>query len=443
MTCTHCSTILRITQQGVQEYRDSIPQRQPPSGVVVERKASGNLSINVPRTWHLYILPKRLTFLALLIGLGLGILITSLWLLVVILSATSGGTHTANLDCAILPPMFVVFASVVVTYSVMVGLRKNLPALRLENGIIYALPTEQTVDGKDVRQIYTAVTIFRDPSDSRLLPLVGVYVLTKDDKRIRLLGPLISEEVALYVEEILEMELGIFNLPVYGDQAIPGQPRDVIPESPTPPASVEGIQCEGCAAQLHETPKDRRHGYVVCKYCNGVTLIYDPGTSKPILGLPKLNSPIFHYRLTKTHTGLEISAHDANTPTRLEISGGALHLYREQRQTHTMVITDIASIHVKKRTIYPDPEQITSGMSVRWLWKSVKAKSEAEKSSGILDPQAVMEQMGDFTTFTIVARNTCGDEIGLLEKIQDPREAFVLVKLLNKIRSQINRRANA
>jgi hypothetical protein len=436
VTCTYCSTVLRITLQGTQEYRDSIPHREAPPGVVVERKGSGNLSITVQRTPQLSVLNKEAVLPAILIGSAIGIALSGVVTVPTLLIGIAQNAWFFILTAIGLLAVSIiisVFVTQIVMAAIMSRMNKNLSPLRLENSIIHSSFKRESIIGKNVEQFYAAVA-------TGAFPTIGVFALTKDGRRIRLIWPLISKEAALYVEEILEVELGIFNLPVYGDPDIPGQKRDVVPESPAP-ASVEGIQCEGCAARLHETPEETRQGYVVCRYCNGMTLIYEPGTSKPILGLPEPNSPAFRYRLAETHTGLEVSDRDTKT-VMLEITEGELHLYHGQKRDHTLSMSDLANICVKARTIESPAEPTTALGGLKNLWSFTKAMDEAGKYSGEVDPLEVMMQIGGRKTFRIVARNTRGDEIGLLEDIKDPREAFVLMKSLSKMRSQTDRQAN-
>jgi hypothetical protein len=48
--CSHCSTVLRITNKGTEAYREALQSAAVPEGVVVQRLKPGSLSIAARRT---------------------------------------------------------------------------------------------------------------------------------------------------------------------------------------------------------------------------------------------------------------------------------------------------------------------------------------------------------------------------------------------------------
>ena len=73
----------------------------------------------------------------------------------------------------------------------------------------------------------------------------------------------------MYVEELLEIEVEIFNLPVYGDTQVDVKEAVDLQQQPD-----EQITCYACAASLLITASARKEGYIGCKYCHTITLLY-------------------------------------------------------------------------------------------------------------------------------------------------------------------------
>jgi hypothetical protein len=266
VTCSHCSTVLRITQKGMKEYEASILAREEPSGIRVKRGGPGRLSITAPRTQGAaavinYRELKKGTKIGVAVAVGIGLASGVISLLLTNIDLPN---PISLFFCLVIP-------AVIISIFAVGMIHKSLPPLRLEGDLIHpsVLGTGQ-VATKNIQQIYTAVTNVLTGSGDKSVVSCMVYALTQDGDRFPLIGPLDSQEAALYIEEILEVEIGIFNLPVYGDADLPGQEGHMLPESPEV-MPIKGLQCQSCAAELNETPEARRRGFLVCDYCEVVT----------------------------------------------------------------------------------------------------------------------------------------------------------------------------
>lgn len=428
-TCSHCSTVLRITQKGMKEYKASILAREEPSGIRVKRGGPGKLSISALRTQSAaavinYRELVKGTKIGVAVAAGIGVVsaVISLLLTIFLPSASIDLPNPISLFfCIVLP-------AVIISIFVVGMMHKSLPPLRLEGDLIHpsVLGTGQ-VATKNVQQIYTAVTNVLTGSGDKSVVSCMVYALTQDGDRFPLIGPLDSQEAALYIEEILEVEIGIFNLPVYGDVDLPGQEGHVLPESPemTP---IKGLQCQSCAAELSETPEARRRGFLVCDYCEVVMLLYEPDTSKPILGVPDPNSPTFQYRIEATPDGLAIFARHSDTfPELIRVLQGQLHLTRPDGSVRTIETSRIIDFQVKETAVAQGGKVDRSMLS-----GIVKTFGTAMAHSGDVDPQKVLRQAIGLTAFKVVAKTVDGREDSLLDNIRDPQEAFLLVESLKK-----------
>lgn len=141
---------------------------------------------------------------------------------------------------------------------------------------------------EEIRQIYAAATIFTTGQQGDTGTLHNnVCVLTRQGCREIVFGPAKSIAMALAVEQILETELGLYNLRVKGDERSDtlDSPLEESPQMPV--KSAEGkvlTTCEVCAAKLEPTSADWDKGYTNCFYCDHLFALYDGQAQEVILG---------------------------------------------------------------------------------------------------------------------------------------------------------------
>jgi hypothetical protein len=159
-TCAYCSTILRITEKGTQEYKASITQRAAPRGVTIKREGSGNLLISAGPTKAATVVNKRELKLGARTGLiataAIGLLIGIIALLVTISSPDLLVSVLAVSITAFSSIVaFVVVPAVITVIWIAARSQKTLPPLKLKDGIISsAILGNKEVAIDDIRQIY-------------------------------------------------------------------------------------------------------------------------------------------------------------------------------------------------------------------------------------------------------------------------------------------------
>ena len=207
---------------------------------------------------------------------------------------------------------------------VVAGRQKNLPPLELREKTLFpkaygAKPV--AVDA--VRQIYSTFTrvVTRNPNEH--FDQYMVFALTNAGERVFLIGPLDSAESALYIEEQIEAELGIFELPVYGNADLPRREDEPLPVSPQE-ARLGGTACESCGAEMTVTPEERKRGFSICRHCGSLRLLYEPGSEKPILGIPEAGGLDSQFTVTENPGETVVTARRSANPV-LRISKGKFH----------------------------------------------------------------------------------------------------------------------
>ena len=191
----------------------------------------------------------------------------------------------------ILPALFlqflpVTFFAALIAIFVVAGRQKNLPPLELRDKTLFpkaygAKPV--AVDA--VRQIYSTVTRVVTRNSKEYFDQYMVFALTNAGERVFLVGPLDSAESALYIEEQIEAELEIFELPVYGNAELPKREDGPLPVSPRE-APIGRAVCESCGAEMSVMPAEQKRGFSICRHCGGLRLLYEPGSEKPYSEYP-------------------------------------------------------------------------------------------------------------------------------------------------------------
>lgn len=303
-TCQFCGTLLHITDKGSEEYQGDLIKRDPPEGVTVKREGGALsvmtklTSINSENTQIRSSMKPRTFYIVLGISLSIGAVVFYV------------ARHT---DGAFVMALVATLAALV---AQMMLFTKSNPALILKDGI---LKTEVSRNQhhletavRDIKQLYIATKKFGNLGHTH-----DLYALLNDGKRIWLYGSFSNPDIALYIEELMEIEMGMFNLPVFGDA-----PADQHAESIPQAKIITTLDpCANCGADLNPADDDHKRGFTTCNYCNTVTLMYAPGAEKPLLGLPDVDDPNLQYIIKQD--GENLTIHDKNNKVILQIKNGS------------------------------------------------------------------------------------------------------------------------
>lgn len=453
--CPYCSTLNRITQIGTKKSAESIQDRQIPEEVKIERNGKGQSLFYVKG--QRYFPPKTVLMWFSLICVVMGICLVVYLFPNGIQSLDTLPPLDAigfifTLACVFgVPPLFIAF---LFGLSILGQLKSHMPPVKLEGDILF--PSDNVAywgkifptPVKEIRQIYTVAR--RNPNHSinfdKSTQLsrnsnfyrdsFSVYALTLDGKRIPLIDHIFDEEIALYIEELLEVETGIFNLPVYGD---PNLPRDI--KTKTPSESLKkpelvNLNCKSCGAPLsfhYDTPQK---GYLVCQYCHVLTLLYTP-ENKPVLGLSELNSPTSQFKLEKRGDLLKI--HPRNPKSRNQIlllSKTHFGLRTFKGRGASFAFSEITTIYTKENE---EIQAIPSAFTLKFAKNDEGVGDEMAYSSNL---DKVIKRIRGELFYEIVAKSITGRDITLLDKIRNPLEALTLTEFLLKLHKRGGQKQN-
>lgn len=268
--CDACDTLARIDEDGLKTGADRPEELDRPDSVRVDRDGD-DLTIRVrpPAGRRVLYLPE------LLIGLG-----------AVIVPAGGLLCWEPELLCTVCNPIaLVVVGFMALLVALFIGsfaskLRSWLPPLKLRDGTLkWWVLRPHRVDTDRIRQLFvTRVT--NEATRIEGVPWVSLTALMDNGRRRVLLGTMQDPEDALYVEAVLENELGLFDLAVEGEAADKEHAIDQEIDLDTIPDTVD---CGACGAGLQVDDAARKRGVITCGYCQGLTLLYT-SDGAPVLG---------------------------------------------------------------------------------------------------------------------------------------------------------------
>ena len=276
VTCDYCQTVLQVTDQGLEAYKKQILDREPPDNIKVKRKGT-ELKIIVPVEIKGSKLRSRIERAAsvaiLFVTIATGIFVRVLF---------ASNEYALSLSC---------FAMLFVFFPLTYFFSEANPYLHLHEGFLLSympglLRTSHKIPIPEIKQFY--VTTNRVQQYDVIRTQHSLFLINKDGERKQIFGDFPSVYGALFVEELLEIELDIFNLPVLGDTQI--STADVVAFQNKPD---ETIDCYACAAPIQINPHVRQRGYITCSYCHTITLFYIQESHKPILGQPDLERMMY------------------------------------------------------------------------------------------------------------------------------------------------------
>jgi hypothetical protein len=426
--CSHCSTVLRITAKGTEEYRQALPTAAPPAGVTVRREQPGCLSITAPRTTKALVINRpelgRGVRAGLIITAGITIAVALLSIPFVLLFGK--GILSLVIGNLVLTCVPVAFIAVLASILYFTLADKSLPPLRLQNGKIFPsnLGVEPIAAG-GICQIYSTATKVLAGNNTKSSDNYFVYALLRDDRRIALIGPVDTPETALYVEETLEAGLGILDLPVYGDKDLPAGKEQTAPVAPELRPGLK-LRCDGCGGELTADGEDTRRGYAVCRSCGSLTLLYEPGSNKPILGMPALVPSDSQYLLQTDATGTAILTRNSAVPI-VKIAGGRMELSRLTGSQQSIPLDAIVQLGV--RTAGKLENAASAGTAIA---AGMLKLGNAMAYSGEVDPAKLFRDSLTATNFQIVVKTNDGREHFMLAGIRDASEAFTLMNSIRR-----------
>lgn len=435
VTCQYCSTLLRITPKGTEAYQDEIEHRPPPPGIKVTHASPNQVSITVPRSKGMAsVINKREVIKGAKIGTGLILALSGLIVLFGLALTLIG----LPLGMALLPMACNVFLwgiipAILISIFIVGAAQKTLPPFEIKDDIIYpSMMGSKKLHKNNVKQIYAAVAKL-NTGQGEPVTSASIYALTENGKRVPLVGPVTDEEMALQLEEIIEVELGIFNLPVYGDADLPRQTDLSKVESTAVPEPIEDLVCDYCGIGLKETPEARKRGFIVCEHCTGLTLLYVPGSERPVLGLPEKNLADGQYRVEHKSQGLAIYPQKGDTTKPvLGVGKGKIHSARLGGSYRTIDLADVTLFQVREIPPDPDAKAELNLENVKNVVNFFGNLKDSMAYSGEVDPENMLLNAMGLTKYQLIVRLQDGRDFWLIKEIDDPREALFLVKTLEE-----------
>ncbi len=153
-----------------------------------------------------------------------------------------------------------------------------LTPFQLESGLLGA--NDYLRD--EIRQLYAVSTILDgDRPGSVSTVHHNICVLARDGRREIIFGPARTIEIALAIEQVLEDELGLYNLRVKGDE------RTETVDSDRPRQTLklgDTMVCQVCAAESKPSAEDWKRGFLNCDYCDHLSALYEEGGARVVLG---------------------------------------------------------------------------------------------------------------------------------------------------------------
>lgn len=433
--CPFCSTLNRITATGTEKSAETVHQRRRPTDVKIERTLGGNYLFHV-KGWGSMFLPS---FAARLL-----VIVPALWF---IYSFFLPFLQSGYLKIYLPDPSLVCFPLVGVVWLIFVVMSfkdsfSYMPPIKLTTDTLFAseflnyFSRRERVAIKDIRQIYTiAHKTPRIPDDSLLFYILSnkkpgslkllsrqqtnysIYALTQNNKRIRLLTHIPDGEVALYVEEALEIALGLFNLPVYGDQTLPREVSTPVNTTSSRPTEPTAMNCSCCGSPLPVNPDSNLIGYVVCSHCQVLSLLYGAGKNKLVLGRAKLNSPDAQFEITKLGKQLRIRPRDLNQEAVLLLSKTDLGIRIPPSQSFTPLNSaQITNIFVKEVNLPGPSFGIDFSTNDQWA-EELAHSGDLEKS---------YKRIHGTLFYIIIVKTIEEKEICILDQVRSPFEALEL-----------------
>jgi hypothetical protein len=395
--CSHCNAILRTREQRVPE---SDAYLQPPAHVVVERSGENDLSISARRPGGAWALTRATSMSGWAAGLaGAAACSASFgWL-----AAVAG-----------LPIGLAAFA-------VAAKLQRRHRPIELRGGLLLPSdPDQHPVAVSDLQQIYSAVCHLDLGGDSAFTTS-NVFALTLQGDRVLLMGPLESEPVALYIQQLLEAELQIYELPTHAEST-PHESRERAAGA-AHAAYSEGstLPCEACGLAVRPSAREMQVGLASCSQCGGLSLLHDIDADMSVLGA---STPERRYEIDEDVDGLSIVPRDSNPGAgSVEVIGERVVLRQAGSAPMTLPISGLTQIRVKE-----EPAEAAFDLD-----EGLAKLQDATSLSGTVDLRALDLGASVPTRFRVTAQRESHGEVDVAGGLQDPREAFLIARTLTRV----------
>jgi hypothetical protein len=419
ITCQYCNTILRITDKGTEVYAEEIKHRPLPDSVSVERDKDGQITVKVSNYFGLTQRQQLIT--------------KSLSILLIVLFFVALLQYTQPMPAYSRIPLLLFIAGGGIYF--IIGLRNKAPEFVINNDVIIPSLGSPKISRKEVKQIY-AVENRLHSSERGTATNVSLCLLTKDGKRTILVNNIPDVSTALQLEELVEVELEIFNLPVYGDSDLPRKKDWLEIKSASDKEMLDSFLCEYCGNHLTVTPQIRTRGFATCEYCTGLTLLHESDNQEPILGLPQDNLNARQFRVENKPNGLAIYPSMRSTLKPVLILGhGKLHSTRFDGTLFTLDISDINKFFVREMVRDQDEKEPFKWDDLGAKWHRFKNNwrrtyMEAYAYSGDVDEESKQQSPLEFKQYQLMAHMNDSRDYWLISNIDDPREALFLSQAL-------------
>ncbi len=235
------------------------------------------------------------------------------------------------------------------------------------------------------------------------------------------MGPLENERVALCIEQLLESELQILDLPVLGEASQPELREEGLSSKLAPGPEAEAMSCEGCGGTVAPSEAETRRGIAECSHCGGLTLLYDIDARMSALGT---STPDRCYDIDEDVDGLSIVPRDTNpSGGSIELTGDRIVLRRPGSAPTTLAVSSLEQVVVKEARSEEEFD----------LEQGLASLREATSLSGTIDLRSLSLGGTGAVWFQVTAQHLNHGEIEIAGGLQDPREAFLIARTLSRV----------
>ena len=280
------------------------------------------------------------------------------------------------------------------------------PPLVLEEGWLHSgLLGAESFMVEDIRQLFSVTAVYQggSPGDKGSVHH-NLCILTHTGHRETIFGPAKNIEIVLAIEQLLEDELGLYNLRVKGDEQAPPSSVEVMRESGS-------MTCGICRAPINPTSEDWQRGFLNCPYCEHLTGLYKDGGEGVVLGESELK-----VALETTTEGVLVI--DAPVPVRIDPGLREVH-QGDGEHAEVMSFDAVRSVGVRH---VGGLKLAESGGMVRRM-KQAQARS-GDISVGEVFASAFLNIEED--TYSVVLQMKSGLDRVLVSHFTDGREALDL-----------------
>ena len=263
----------------------------------------------------------------------------------------------------------------------------------------------------EIRQLFSVRAIYKSgkPGESGSVHN-NLCILTQSGHRETIFGPAKNIEIVLAIEQLLEDELGLYNLRVKGDQ----QER---PTNVSVMRELGSTTCEVCGAQTEPTSEDWQRGFLNCSYCEHLTGLYHEGGEGVVLGESELKVAL------ETQDGILVI--DAPVPIRIDPSRREVH-QGDEGNTEVMSFEDVRGVGVR----HVGGLKLAEGGGIVRRMKQAQARS-GDISVGEVFASAFLNIEED--TYSVVLLMKSGPDRVLVSNLPEGRDALNLRLKLESI----------